>query len=96
MSGEPIAVLLLTKVDCKFCDHAKSVLAKLAEEFTLAITEEDMESPHGLALAREGRLLFAPGIVINGRPVSYGRPSLGGLRRELAQAAAPEGHQPLR
>ena len=83
-----IEVLLLTKVDCKFCEEAKTILRRLGDEFQLSVSTDDIGSPRGLALALEGGLLFPPGIVIDGRPFSYGRPSEKKLRRELQRISA--------
>lgn len=78
-----IEVLLLTKDDCKFCDEAKAIFARLGDEFPLRIDTAELSSPGGQAVALEGDLLFPPAIVIDGRPFSYGRPSERKLRREL-------------
>jgi hypothetical protein len=43
----------------------------------------DMASPEGQRLAMQGGLLFPPGILIDGKPFSYGRLSERKLRREL-------------
>ena len=82
-----IEVLLLTKDDCKFCEEAKTILRRLGDEFQLRISIDDIASPRGQALALDGGLLFPPGIVIDGRPFSYGRPSEKKLRRELERIA---------
>ena len=78
-----IEVLLLTKDDCKFCEEAKAILRHLVDEFQLRVNTDDIGSPRGLALALQGGLLFPPGVVIDGRPFSYGRQSEKKLRREL-------------
>ena len=78
-----IEVLLLTQDDCKFCDEAKAIIGRLGEEFPLDGNTTEVSSPRGQAVALEGGLLFPPGIVIDGRPFSYGRPSERKLRREL-------------
>lgn len=83
-----IEVVLLTQDDCKFCDDAKTVLGRLGREFRLRVDATDLNSTRGQALALEGGLLFPPGIVINGRPFSYGRPSEKRLRREFERLSA--------
>ena len=83
-----IEVLLLTKDDCKFCDEAKAILRRLGDEFQVRVSTDDIGSPRGLALALHGGLLFPPGIVIDGRPFSYGRLSEKKLRRELERIGA--------
>lgn len=80
---EPIEVLLLSEEDCDFCVQARSVLERLAGEYPLAIEEEPLASERGQALALEGGLLFAPGVLLDGAPFSYGRLSERKLRREL-------------
>lgn len=78
-----IDVLLLTQDGCKFCDRAKAILVRLGEEFPLRVSTAELSSPRAQALALEGGLLFPPGILIDGRPFSYGRQSEKKLRREL-------------
>lgn len=78
-----IEVVLLTQDDCKFCDEAKAIFGRLGDEFPLRVNTAGLSSPRGQALALEGGLLFPPGIVIDGRPFSYGRPSEKKLRREF-------------
>lgn len=88
-----IEVLLLTQEGCELCEQAKAMLARFGHEFPLVVTEEDISTERAQRLAMMGGLLFPPAIVIQGRPFSYGRPSEGRLRRELArltsQAAGP-------
>jgi len=83
-----VEVLLLTQDDCKFCDEAKAILSRLGDAFLLRISTEELSSPRGQALALEGGLLFPPGILLNGRPFSYGRQSEKKLRRELERLVA--------
>jgi glutaredoxin len=82
-----IRVTLLTRPDCHHCDDARRILGRLAEEYPLQLDSMDVESPAGQELALSGGLLFPPGIVIDERPFSYGRPSEGRLRRELERLA---------
>ena len=76
-------VILLTSDDCGFCSDADEILRRLQSEYDFRLTRIDMGSPRGIELARGGRLLFPPGIVIEGEPFSYGRPSERKLRRRL-------------
>lgn len=76
-------VLLLTQINCIFCDQAKEILARLADEYGLSVSTLDLHSSEGQALAEQGGILFPPGIFIDGRPFSYGRPSERRLRREI-------------
>jgi glutaredoxin len=77
------AVTLLTQADCGLCEHAKKVLARVAEDHPLQVTEIDLASPRGRELADEARVVFAPGILLDGRPFGYGRLSERKLRRAL-------------
>jgi len=79
----PIEVWLLTRDQCGFCVEAKELLAALAAELSLRVEEIELDSDRGRRLAAEGGVLFPPGIFIDGRPVSYGRPSRRRLRKEL-------------
>lgn len=78
-----VRVTLLTQEHCDFCEQAKALLDRLAGEYPLRIEVLDMATPDGAGLAHWGRILFAPGIFIEGEPVSYGRASERRLRREL-------------
>lgn len=90
--GSPlIEILLLTQDDCKFCDEAKAILFRLGNEFPLRVDTTELSSSRGQKLALDGGLLFPPGIVVNGRPFSYGRPSERKLRRELERLSASKG-----
>jgi len=86
--GAQVEILLLTQDDCRHCTNAKAIIAKLAEEYRLRVSSEDFSTPRARTLAMEGGFMFAPGIVINGRPFAYGRPSEGMLRRELERLGA--------
>jgi glutaredoxin len=76
-------VLLLTQEHCGFCEQAKEMLARLSAECGFSVSTLDVSSPEGQALAMRGRVLFPPGIFLDGEPFSYGRPSERKLRREL-------------
>jgi hypothetical protein len=45
-------------------------------------------------LAARAGVLFAPGVLLDGRPFGYGRLSERRLRRELGRMSAPTGHVP--
>jgi len=81
-------IVLLTRENCAFCDDAKRMLERLAEEFQIEIVTLDLAAPKGEELALRGGLLFPPGIVIDDQPFSYGRQSEGRLRRELERLTA--------
>ncbi len=76
-------VTLLTQADCALCEHAKKVLDRVAEDHQLQVTEIGVATPQGRELADRARVMFAPGILLDGRPFSYGRLSERKLRRAL-------------
>ncbi len=80
-----VAITLLTQPDCGFCDHAKQVLGRVNADVALDVTEIDLGTPTGQRLAKEAGVLFAPGVLIEGRPFSFGRLSERRLRRALRQ-----------
>ena len=77
-------IVLLTKEDCEFCSQAKGVLARLQSEFGLELREVALESEEGMALAAGSGALFPPVLVLDGRPLFYGRLSEKRLRKALA------------
>lgn len=81
-------VILLTQDDCTLCEHAKQVLAKVAADHPLTVTEIDLGSEEGQRLGLEAAVLFAPGVLLDGQPFSYGRLSERRLRRALTTAPA--------
>jgi glutaredoxin len=85
------AITLLTQADCSLCEHAKGVLARVGEDHPIEVTEVDLASEHGRALASRAGVLFAPGVLVDGRPFGYGRLSERRLRRALGRLA-PEPH----
>jgi glutaredoxin len=80
-----IDVVLLTQPDCGFCDDAKTLLDRLADEFPLRISTVDVATARGQQLAAEGAIVFPPGIFLDGEPFSYGRASERKLRKALTQ-----------
>jgi hypothetical protein len=82
-----VEVVLLTREDCTFCEEAAAILDRLGVEVPLSVRRVDYDSEEGRRLALSGGMLFPPGILIGGRPFSYGRPSERKLRRELAGLA---------
>jgi hypothetical protein len=81
------AITLLTQADCALCAHAKHVLARVGEDHPLQVTEIDLATEHGRALAGRAGVLFAPGVLVDGRPFGYGRLSERRLRRALGRLA---------
>lgn len=78
-----IPILILTQEHCAFCKQARDILERLSREYSVDLSTLDMGSPEGLQLATQGGLLFPPGILIDGKPFSYGRLSERKLQREL-------------
>ena len=76
-------VTLLTKADCENCDRAKEILHRLERDLIFTSQYIDLASPEGHELARSPGVMFAPGVLIDGRMSSYGRPSERRLRRDI-------------
>lgn len=81
-------IQLITEDACAFCDDAKDILDRLSTEYPLSINTLTLESSEGQALAERAGVMFPPGILIDGEPFSYGRPSEKKLRRELDRRVA--------
>jgi glutaredoxin len=79
------AVTLLTQADCALCEHAKKVLTRVGADYPVEVTEIDLASAQGRALAARARVQFAPGVLLDGRPFGYGRLSERKLRRALGR-----------
>jgi glutaredoxin len=80
---QPVDITLLTQSSCRFCDHAKQILERVAGEYPLRVTEIDLASTEGQRLAAQAGVLFAPGVLVDGEPFSFGRVSEHKLRRTL-------------
>jgi glutaredoxin len=78
-----VEVTLLTQADCALCDHAKAVLARVGADHQLQITEVGLATDQGRQLALDAGVLFAPGVLLDGKPFAHGRPSERKLRRTL-------------
>ncbi|MGI8537328.1 MAG: glutaredoxin family protein [Mycobacteriales bacterium] len=83
-SGIARTVTLLTSEDCLMCQHAKKVLADVGRDHQLDIEEVALDTERGRRLATEHGVLFAPGVLLDGRAFGYGRLSERKLRRALA------------
>lgn len=77
-------VTLLTTTDCALCDHAKRVLAEVGQEHPLEVSEVPLDTPDGRALAAEHGMLFAPGVLLDGKAFAHGRLSERKLRKALS------------
>jgi glutaredoxin len=82
---DPVEITLLTQGNCGFCDHAKQVLDRVGADFPLRVTEIDLDTADGQRLATQAGVLFAPGVLVDGQPFSFGRLSERRLRRTLDQ-----------
>jgi glutaredoxin len=78
-----VEVTLLTQRHCQLCEHAKQVLARVSQRYRLQITETDLGDEHGRPLAQRAGVMFAPGVLIDGRLFSFGRLCERRLMREL-------------
>jgi len=81
----PVRVTLLTQRACTYCEHAKVVLARVGHDFDISIDEVSLESDEGRSLATRHGVMFAPGVLLDGRAFGYGRLSERKLRKELAR-----------
>jgi glutaredoxin len=81
--SEAADITLLTQPDCRYCEHAKQVLARLSADYDLRVTEIDLTGEPGRRMARAVGVMFAPGVLVDGRPFSFGRLSERKLRRTL-------------
>jgi predicted DCC family thiol-disulfide oxidoreductase YuxK len=82
-------IILLTQGDCALCEHAKTVLERVRADHPLTVTEIDLRSERGAALALAAGVMFAPGVLIDGQPFFYGRLSERRLRKALRQLPSP-------
>lgn len=78
-----IKITIFAKEDCSFCDMAKSLFRQFAYEFKLKVEVVDINTPEGEEGILKYGFLFAPGILINDLPFSYGRPSERKIRQKL-------------
>lgn len=75
--------MLLTKDECHFCDEAKRVLARVADDGQLAFREVRLDSEEGRQLATDAGVPFPPVVFLDGAYFSYGRLSERKLRKAL-------------
>ena len=90
MSGRVTRVTLLTQADCGYCDHAKTVLSRVGQDFPLEVTQVSLDSAEGRALATRHGVLFAPGILLDGNGFGYGRLSERRLRKALSRLSSAQ------
>lgn len=83
-----VDVTLLVQDECGFCEDAKRILRRLKTEYPLDVQTVDLGTPRGRELATGAGVMFAPGILLDGEPFSYGRPSERKLRKAFARRLA--------
>lgn len=91
MSNTVTTITLLTQDDCRLCDHAKEVLARVGQDHPLRIEEIDLGSQQGRALATRAGVMFAPGVLVDGASFGFGRLSERKLRKALATRGGGNG-----
>ncbi len=64
------------------------MLARVGADHPLEVTEIDITGEEGRALAVRAGVVFAPGVLVDGRPFGYGRISERRLRRTLQRLAS--------
>ena len=84
---EPRQITLLTQTDCHLCEHAKQVLTRVREDHPLEVEEIDLDTDTGRKLATEAGVMFAPGVLLDGRPFGFGRLSERKLRKALTRSS---------
>lgn len=84
---DTVDVTLLTQNACAFCDQAKQVLTRVGQDHPLRVTEIDLATDEGQRLAARAGVMFAPGVLLDGKPFSFGRLSERKLRRTLGKRA---------
>ncbi|MGQ0481969.1 MAG: glutaredoxin family protein [Pseudonocardia sp.] len=92
MSADALRITMLTQPDCAFCEHAEQVLVRVGHDYPLVIRRIALESEEGREMAVRHGVLFAPGVLLDGELVGYGRLSERRLRRQLSrrdQLSAP-------
>jgi len=80
-------VTLITAVDCHPCDCARQVLASIAGELPLTVSEVPWDSHEGRQLVSRDGVAFPPAVYVDGTLVGCGRISERVLRRRLNETA---------
>lgn len=78
-------VTILTQASCVFCTQAKEIFSRLGAEYPINVHEEDLNTEIGRALALKHGVMFAPGVLINGKLFSFGRLSEKKIRKHLSE-----------
>lgn len=83
-----VSITVLTQPSCAYCDQAKEILSRLAPDYALEIGEVGLQTDEGRYLAIKNGVMFAPGILIDGKLFSFGRLSEKKLKSKLDQERA--------
>ena len=83
-----VNITVLTQPSCAYCDHAKEILSRLAPNYSLDIIEIGLQTEEGRKLAVTNGVMFAPGILIDGKLFSFGRLSEKKLKFKLDRERA--------
>jgi len=67
--------------------RARCTRCATGADHSLTVTEIDLASEAGQRLAAETGVLFVPGVLVDGKPFTFGRLSERKLRRALAKRA---------
>jgi len=81
-------ITLLTQPSCIFCDQAKEILSRLTADYILNVHEIRLDTEEGRKLAIQHAVMFAPGVLVDGKLFSYGRLSEKKLKFQLTQDGA--------
>jgi len=87
-NSNPARITLRSQDNCGFCERAKQVLARVGVRYPLQIIEISLDSPEGQAIAASAGILFAPGVLVDDQPFSFGRLSERKLLRALEKRAS--------
>lgn len=83
-----IGVTLVEARACHFCEAARGVIDRVAEDFPLDLTVVSSRSERGVALVQRHRASMLPLVLVEDRFVSNGRLSEKLFRKRVGQAAA--------
>ncbi len=78
-----IDIVLVTSPACHFCEQAKDVLTRVADEYPIRWREIDIMSEEGAAAVRRHQVPFAPALFVDNRFHGHGRVSERKLRKAL-------------
>jgi glutaredoxin len=81
-------ITILTQPSCPSCERAKSILSRVVLDFPINIREIKLDTDEGRNLAIQHGVIFAPGILVDGKLLSYGRLSENKLRQRLSEVAS--------